>query len=163
MIFADISNFHKTSDYLPIINSALLVHLHVIYLVLNNYIKSKVLNDMYSNYKVTTTLMEVTLISLMIVVARFLYYRIFSYYSLSIFLILCVIVQIIYDFLFQIVSKLINNRQTSFIILLKEIIGKSVLLILTVLLASNFAALSLNLNIISFIFALYLLPFAIIN
>jgi len=169
--FEDISNFSKTSDYLPILNGILFVELLFIYLTLKGiFIHSKVLKYWYRHYGLLAVIADVLIIMIGFILARFLYGFFFTSFNIIFFILIAVIIQIIHDicfyFFFSFYPKGDNRMIDVFKKYAKEmggsaILGDSIIIILSCLLASFNASSSLNTNIIHLIVLLYFLPYAL--
>jgi len=96
----NISNFSNTSDYLPIITSALLVDMFVIITILIGFTKSLSLNTWYDKFGLSAVLADVLSICCGIIISRAIYPLIFSEYSMLKFLFVALIVQLTHDLLF---------------------------------------------------------------
>ena len=169
-MFKNIANFSKTSDYLPIFNSVLITDLVVILLLNTGIIKSRVLKEWYNSYNLSAVIADVFIIIIGIIITRFLYYFIFSEFSLLKFIGLAVAVQVIHDLLFyqlfKFVPKGTNRMLDTFKAYANEVSYKAVLsdsgmIIMASILASYLVGKSLNTNILVFITSIYLLPYFI--
>jgi hypothetical protein len=170
MLFADISNFNKIDDYLPILNGCLHADFVIILCVFNKIINSVYLKNWYKNFNLSAIIADVLILMIGIIIARFLYKFIFTKWDIVYFIILAVCIQITHDFLFYLFFKNVPNNYSYILNFFKKyaneigfyaIIGDSCMMILACLLSSYFAGLSLNLNIISLIFSIYFVPFLI--
>jgi len=168
MIFKDISNFNNTSDYLPIITAALIIDLLVILRLILGQVKSVSLTDWYHKYGISGVLADVLSISLGVVLVRHFYHFIFTKYSLLSFLFLTVIVQITHDLLFAQFFMSVPRGRSAILDTFKDyakesgpsvLLNDALMMIFTVLLSSILAGLSLNANILIFLFSLYLVPY----
>jgi hypothetical protein len=170
MIFKDIANFSKTSDYLPILNGTLITDLFVI-LLLNTYvIKSKVLREWYGKYNLSAVIADVLIIFIGILIARYFYYYIFNEFSIVKFALLCVVIQVIHDVLFYVFFKTIPRGYNMMLdtfkdyaneVSYKAIFADSGMMIMASVLSSFLAGQSLNTNLITLILSVYVLPYFI--
>jgi uncharacterized protein YacL len=170
-MFAPISNFANTSDYLSILNAALLTDLVFMFFLIFGVIHTKVLESWYKKYTLAAVMEDVLILVIGIVLARFLYKPIFGpTFSIVKFTLLAVFIQIIHDILFFLVFTLIpkgsNKMMDTFKAYAKEvsfnaILADSCMMILTSLLSSYFASFSTNTNIILLIFIVYLIPYTV--
>jgi uncharacterized protein YacL len=167
--FKNISNFKNTSDYLPILVGVLIVETFVIFFTFATS-RSKVLEEWYKTYNLSAVLADVLIVVIGIIIARFLYPFIFSQFSIWQFIGLALCVQIIHDILFYNFFSLFpsgNNRMIdTFKKYAKEIggsaiLGDSLIIIFSCLVASHSATYDLNLNIIFLILSLYSIPYLI--
>jgi hypothetical protein len=168
--FADISDFSKTDDYLPIVSAVLGTDLLIIFLMNQGLIRSKVLKQWYKLFGLSAILADVLIVVLGIILARFLYSFLFSSFSLWLFIGLVVGIQIIHDVLFYVFFSSIPRGWNKVIDIFKDyakevgiyaIVGDSLMVIMSCVGASTLATVSMNLNIIRFIFILYLVPYTL--
>jgi len=169
-IFKDISNFSNTSDYLPIIDAVLFVETIILHFALAGYNRSNFLQYWYKKFKLSAVLADVCIVTIIIIATRFLYHYFFTKFSIWLFVLLAVTIQIVHDILFYnffvLVPRGINSMLDTFKNYASEvryfaIIGDSVVVILSCLLASYLANFSLNINIINLITTLYFIPYAL--
>ena len=171
-MFKDISNFTHTQDYLPIFTSVLITDLVVILLLNMNIIQSRVLREWYATYNLSAVIADVLIIFIGIIIARYLYSRVFKSYTLLKFIGLAVTIQIIHDLLFYIffknVPRGVNRMLDTFKDYAKEVSYKAVLsdsgmMILASLLSAYLVGKNLNTNIIIMIVVVYLTPYILYN
>jgi hypothetical protein len=171
-MFKDISNFTHTQDYLPIFTSVLITDLVVILLLNMNIIQSRVLREWYATYNLSAVIADVLIIFIGIIIARYLYSRIFKSYTLLKFIGLAVTIQIIHDILFYVffknVPRGINRMLDTFKDYAKEVSYKAVfsdsgMMILASLLSAYLVGKNLNTNIIVMIIAVYFTPYILYN
>ena len=101
-MFKDISKFNNIDDYLPIITAILIVDMAIMFLSFTDIIQSKFLRIWYEKFKLSAILADISLIFLVIIFVRAIYYYIFDKFSIINFILLIVAVQIIHDILFYI-------------------------------------------------------------
>jgi len=168
--FKNISVFSNTSDYLPIINGVLLVETIILGLALVQLKHSKYLRYWYKAFGLSAVLAEVTLITIGIVLTRFLYHYFFKTFSIWTFVLLAVGIQIAHDLLFySYLSFVPYNTNLMFDIFKKyadeihifAIIRDSIIMTGSCLFASYLATQSLNVNIINLLVTLYIIPYAL--
>jgi len=168
--FNDISNFNNVSDYLPILNGILFVETFVIFFTLHHFIRSKTLTFWYQKFQLSAVLCDVSIVFLVIILTRFLYPFFFSQFSLILFILLALFLQITHDILFykfftwvpdgfNAMMDIFKNYATE--VTHKAIIGDSMIMIFSCLLASHFSTYSFNTNIINLIFTLYFIPYVL--
>ena len=170
MIFKNISNFSNASDYLPILNGCITIDLIVIFLLVNNFINSKLLHQWYKIFNLSAVIADILIIVLAILITRFIYSFIFKKWNIVYFILLALCVQIIHDILFYLFFKSVP-KGFSFILDFfkkyaddsgyKAILADSIMVIFGCLFSSYFAGLSLNTNIIITIVLIYSIPFLI--
>jgi len=171
-MFTNIANFSNTKDYLPLLNGVLITDLFVILCLNMKYINSVVLKKWYGDYNLSAVIADVLIILIGLIIVRAIYYYIFDTFSIINFVILAVIVQVIHDVLFYLffknVPRGINRMLDTFKdyaneMSYKAILADSGMMILASLIASYLAGKSLNVNIITLILFLYLLPYFLYN
>lgn len=159
-----IYNFNNTSDYFPIITAAMIVDMAGIVLLKNGLIKSKSLEKWYSTYGLAAGIADVLSVVIGIIVARFLYFKIFTKENLLYLIGLTVLVQWVHDILFYFLFKSIPRGVSRIMDTFKDyanehgfiiLIADSLIMISTILLAMYFSSFNVNNNIILFIVALY--------
>jgi hypothetical protein len=166
-VFTDISHFNNASDYLPILGGVLSVETCVIFLTF--FLKgSSVLESWYKQYTLSAVMADVLIVAIGIIITRFLYPFIFREFSIVKFIGLAVTVQIIHDILFYWFFTSIpvgwNRMLDTFKRYSKEvgayaILGDSLIVIFSCLIASHLAGSSVNTNIINTIVNLYFIPY----
>jgi len=170
MIFKDISNFSNTSDYLPILNGCITIDLIVIFLLVNNFINSKLLQKWYKQFNLSAVLADNLIIVIVIVIARYIYNYTFKKWNIILFILLVLCIQILHDVLFYTFFKNVPKGYSLILDFFKNyadevgdkaILGDSIIVIFSCLFSSYFAGLSLNLNIITLILNIYFIPFLI--
>jgi hypothetical protein len=169
----DISDFTKTHDYLPLLNGALMTDLIIICIVLGGrHLQSHALRQWYNRYHLGAVIADVLIIVIGIIIARYLYPRIFKSYSLWRFIGLAVAVQVVHDLIFYQVTTSIPRGRSGIMdvfydygreVSYKAVIADSAMMVTTCLLFALFADQSLNTNIILFIGLVYLTPYLIFS
>lgn len=166
-MFKDISHFSKVSDYLSILNGALLVEIAVLFIFLSRKKQTPLVN-WYKTYRLSAVLADVLVVVLGIIITRFLYPVVFNIFSIWKFIALLVIVQTIHDFLFFKIFTGIPRGKNQMLDLFKDyakdsgmtaILGDNLIVIFSALFASLLANFSLNTNLIIMIFSLYFIPY----
>jgi hypothetical protein len=166
----DIHDFKNTSDYLPILNAVLITDLSVILLLMFGFIKSKVLQRWYKDLSLSAVIADVLIIVIGIIIARFLYPYIFSKYSLWKFIALAIVIQVIHDVLFYLLSTSIKRGKSRILDIFKDygkemgagaIVADSLMMVSSILIASYLKGKSLNTNIVTLIVGVYLVPYMI--
>lgn len=167
-LFQDISRFSNTTDYLPILNGAILTDIIVIFMAIQGIIKSPALLEWYNSYGISGVLADVLSIVIGILLTRLLYPFFFDTFNILFFLIIAVIIQCIHDLVFSQIFYGIPKGKSRILDTFKKYTNESGVLILIAdalmmvsasILASLFVALGSNLNIVLFIVLLYLVPY----
>ena len=169
-MFKDISDFDNIDDYLPIITAILIVDIAGIVLLYSNIIESKFLKLWYQQFLLSAVLADVLVIFLVVIIARVIYYYIFNEFSIVNFIIVMLIIQIIHDIIFYIMITNIPRNTNKIIDVFKDyadevsyyaIIGDSIMIIATGLIAGYLANFDANTNIIILATSLYLLQYVL--
>ena len=170
MKFQDISHFSNTADYLPILAAAIIVDLLVMMRVVLGQIKSVSLTAWYQKYRGMGVLADVLSIVIGIVLARFLYPFFFPKWSLPLFLMVTVAIQVTHDVTFAALFNAVPRGASAILDTFKEyarefgpiiLLADAMMMVGTVLLGSLLASQSLNTNILVFLVALYLIPYVL--
>jgi hypothetical protein len=170
MGFKNISSFKETGDYLSIFNGVLITDLIVIAFLLAGWIESKVLKKWYKDLNLSAVLADILILFIGIMIARFLYPYIFAQYSLLKFLGLAVGVQVVHDILFYQICLAVPRGQSLIMDIFKDygkekgvgaILADSTMMIMSILIASYLKGLGTNVNIITMIVAVYIVPYFI--
>lgn len=163
----------NTSNYLSIVNGALITDIIVIILLIQGSIKSKVLVDWYKTYNLSAVIADVLIIVIGVLLARLVYPYIFDRtkpFSLLKFTLLAVGIQIIHDVLFNgIITSIpqgVNRMVDTFKLYAKEvgvkaILSDSAMMIATCLIANYLANKDTSVNTVTFIVAVYCVPYLI--
>jgi hypothetical protein len=171
-MFKNIADYNNTKDYLPLLNAVLITDLFVILLSNTRVIKSHVLVEWYAKYNLSAVIADVLIILIGLIITRAVYYYIFDTFSISRFVGLAVVVQIIHDLLFYVfftnVPRGLNKMLDTFKdyaseVSYKAILSDSGMMIMAALLASYLASKNTNTNIIVLISFVYLLPYLLYN
>jgi hypothetical protein len=172
IMFQDIANFSNMSDYLPLFIGVLLTDMFVILLLNTKMFKSLVLKEWYNTYNLSAVMADVLIIFLVLILTRFLYYRLFDKFSIVKFAALAVVLQVIHDVLFYLFLKNIprgvNRMLDTFKdyaneVSYKAILSDSGMMIMASLIASYLASKDVNTNFIILIGSLYILPYLLYN
>jgi hypothetical protein len=170
MLFANISNFSDTSDYLSILNGVLITDMIVIGLLIGGSIKSNVLKTWYKDLSLSAVIADVLIIFIGIILARFLYPYIFKQYSIVNFIGLAVGIQVVHDILFYKLCVSVPRGRSQILDIFKDygrengykaILSDSAMMICAILISSYLKGASLNTNIITMIVAVYIVPYLI--
>jgi len=165
-----IANFKNTSDYLSILNAVIITDIIVILLLIFGIIKSKVLIQWYRELTLSAVIADVLIIVIGIILTRVIYPYIFSSYSLWKFIFLAVVIQCTHDILFYFFCTAVPRGKSRILDIFKNygtevgggaIVGDSLMMISSILIATYLKNTTLNTNIITLIAAVYLVPYLI--
>ena len=168
-MFKDISYFNNINDYLPIITAIIIVDIIGIVLSYSNML-GKYLRIWYQQFLLSAVLADVLVIFLVVIIARAIYYYVFDTFSIINFIIVMLVIQITHDILFYLMINIIPRGANKMIDLFKDyadevsykaIIGDSIMIIATGLIASYLANFDANINIIILTVFVYLLQYII--
>jgi hypothetical protein len=170
-MFKDISGFNNINDYLPIITAILIVEIMVIMLTYSNML-GKNLKLWYQQFLLSALLADVLIIFLGVILARAIYYYIFDTFSIINLILIILVIQIVHDILFYLIIITIPRGSNKMIDMFKDyadevsyraILGDSMMIIATGLIASYLANFDANINIIISAVLIYLLQYIIYN
>jgi hypothetical protein len=167
-----LKNLANTSNYLPLLNGVLITDLLGILLSNMGMLKSNILKKWYVQYNLSAVISDVSIILIVLLITKTIYYYIFEEFSLLKFIIIAVSIQIVHDILFYVlfsniprgVNKMIDTfkdyaKEVSY----KAIIADSIMIILSCLIAAYLVNKTINTNIIVLVVSLYLLPYLLYN
>jgi uncharacterized protein YacL len=174
MNFADISHFNRLSDYLPILNAAILTDIGGILLLLTKNIESKYLREWYKKYTLSAVIMDVLILVIGAVLARLAYPLLFpsSGFSLVLLAGLAVAIQITHDILFAWGFNMVPRGKSGIADLFQDygkeigvwiLVADAVMMVSTIVFSSLFASLSLHTNILLLIGLVYLIPYLLLS
>lgn len=167
MNFSDISKSGNLADYVPIFAAAILIDM-LVSTISCVYLNTQNLKRWYKTYNLGAVLSDVFIIVIAIQITRYLYPLVFNEWSLWKFILLALAVQITHDLLFYGLFSAIPRGASGIIDLFKDyagelggmaIVGDSVLIIGTILVASVIAGLDIGTNLFILICAVYLVPY----
>ena len=164
-------NFDNKFEYLPIITANIYADLFIIFATFTRvYYKILTLEDWYKKYRLSAMIADILIGVLYILLGRYLVYTLKLNVGLTIFAFLCVVIQVIFDFLFYLFFTLVplgsNNMLDFFKGYAKEagvnaLFGDSILVILAVVISALLNARSFDTNIVFLILSIYLTPYFI--
>lgn len=165
----DISNFFKTSDYLPILNGSLVADIIVLIIVYYTpFFNSRNLMKWYEKYRLSAVIADVFILIIGMVLARYVFYYFRLSWNMWKFVGVVLLIQIVHDILFYWFFSSIPRGTNKMLDLFKDyareanvgaILGDSFMMIIATLLSSYYASLSVNSNMLIFIFSFYLIPY----
>jgi len=164
-------NYDNKFEYLPIITANIYADLFIIFATFTRvYYKILTLEDWYKKYRLSAMIADILIGVLYILLGRYLVYTLKLNVGLTAFALLCVGIQVIFDFLFYLLFTLVplgtNNMLDFFKGYAKEVgvnalFGDSVLVILAVVISALLNARSFDTNIVFLILSIYLTPYFI--
>ena len=164
-------NFDNKFEYLPIITANIYADLFIIFATFTRvYYKILTLEDWYKKYRLSAMIADILIGVLYILLGRYLVYTLKLNVGLTAFALLCVVIQVIFDFLFYLLFTLVplgtNNMLDFFKGYAKEVgvnalFGDSVLVMLAVVISGLLNARSFDTNIVFLILSIYLTPYFI--
>ena len=167
----NISNFDNVNDYLPMLNSVILTDILVMVLALSGLMfQSSVLFEWYKKFTLGAVITDVLIIVLGLILARYLYPKIFNTFELWKFILLAVSIQIVHDFLFYKLVLSIPRGKSSIVDVffeygkengVKAIMADSFMMIVASLLFSYLGDKTTNTNIIVLIRSVYMVPYLV--
>jgi len=167
MQFTNISKSGNLADYVPILAAAIFIDM-LVSTISCVYFKTKNLKRWYKTYTLGAILCDVLIIVIALQITRYIYPLLFTEWSLWKFILLALAVQITHDLLFYGLFSAIPRGASGIIDVFKDyagelggmaIVGDSVLIIGTILLASYLAGLDMGWKIFILIVAVYLIPY----
>jgi len=167
-MFQDISNFYKITDYLPILNGAMVIDLFIILLLNRHFIQSSALTQWYKKFHLGAFGADVLSLVIGVLIARYVYTSLGWRWSIFSFLFVIVLVQLCHDLLFSKIFYAFPRGVSPILDVFKDYANESGIYILlvdaammigTVLVGSTFAKNTLNTNIVLFILLSYLTPY----
>ena len=164
-------NFANKFEYVPIITANIYADLLIIFLTFSKILyNSPSLEGWYKKYRLSAMLADILIGVLYILLGRYLVYKMGWKIGLTAFAALCVLIQIIFDFLFFILFTIIprgsNNMLDYFKGYAKEVgsnalLGDSVLVVFAVVLSALLNTKGFDTNIVFLILSIYLTPYFI--
>ena len=164
-------NFENKFEYLPIITANIYADLFIIFATFTRvYYKILRLEVWYKKYRLSAMIADILIGVLYILLGRYLVYTLKLNVGLTAFALLCVVIQVIFDFLFYLLFTLVplgtNNMLDFFKGYAKEVgvnalFGDSVLVMLAVVISGLLNARSFDTNIVFLILSIYLTPYFI--
>lgn len=170
VVFKDITHINNFSEYLPLLNSCLIVELLLIIILYSNSINSFHLKKWYQTYKINALIIDVFVLLIFLVKTVLFYKYAFSKFNILKFIGLAIYFQLFNESWFYLLLLNIpygyNNLLDYFKKYTEELgfishIGYSGMMIFVAMLSSHISFYSYNINIIIFITVLYLLSILI--
>lgn len=167
-MFNDITNITTATDFLPIINGAIITDLIVIFRLIMGQFKSKTLTQWYNDYGLSGILADVLSLVIGVVITSLIYKYIFTKFNILSFAFIAVLVQLIHDLLFARLFYFIPRGKSRIMDTFKDygkehgyviLLADALMIISTVFISSLLAPLSEKINVFVFIVLLYLIPY----
>ena len=163
------TNFRDKFEYVPIITANIYADLFIIYVTFSRiYYKFVTLEDWYKKYRLMAMVADILIGVLYILLGRYLVYSLDLNIGLTVFALLCVVIQVIFDFLFYLLFTIVplgsNHMLDFFKSYAKEVgvnalFGDSVLVVLAVIISALLNARSFDTNVVFLIISVYLAPY----
>jgi hypothetical protein len=164
-------NYTNKFEYIPILTANIYADLLIIFITLGGFIyKSKTLEGWYKKYRLSASIADILIGVLYILLGRYIVFTMNLKPSLTTFALLCVIIQVIFDFLFYIFFTNVPSGFNHMLDFFKEyakdvkegaIIGDSILVVFAVVLSAILNLQSFDVNIVMLIMSIYLIPYFI--
>jgi hypothetical protein len=168
MFFVDITRFHKAADFLPLVTSAILVDLVVIWMLIAGAFRSKTLTEWYHIYGLGAVLSDVLSIVIGVMLAIIIYPFLFSQFNMLWFLGVAVGVQLVHDMLFFLFFRSIARGQSRILDTFKDYANEmgpiilatdATMIVSAALLTSLLASLGEKWNTLLAMIAAYMVPY----
>ena len=166
------SNIADSTAFLPLLNAVHITDLFGILLSNMGLLKSEVLKNWYSTYNLSAVIADVSIILIVLIITRAIYYKVFETFSLVNFIGLAVVLQIAHDLLFAVFFRSVPRGLNKMIDTFKDyasemsykaVLADSVMMIMSSLIASYLLNKNNNTNTIVLISSMYLLPYLLYN
>jgi len=163
-------DFADKFEYVPILTANIYVDLFIIFITFSQFYKMTSLERWYKKYRLSAMIADILIIVLGILLGRYLVYILKLRVGLTMFALLCVIIQTIHDLLFYLLFRFIPYGRNDMLDFFKgyakkvginALLGDSVLVILAVILSALLNARSFDTNIVLLILGVYLAPYFI--
>jgi hypothetical protein len=164
-------NYTNKFEYVPILTANIYADILIIFITLGGFIyKSKTLEGWYKKYRLSASIADILIGVLYILLGRYIVFALKLKPSLTSFALLCVIIQLVFDFLFYLFFKTIPSGSNHMLDFFKgyakdvkggALIGDSVLVIFAVVLSAFLNLQSFDVNIVLLIISIYLIPYFI--
>lgn len=167
-MFASLLSFTKATDYLSILNAAIITDLVVILSVILGQIKSKTLKEWYNKYGLSSIMADVLSIVIGVIIAQAIYSVFFAKFNVFLFALVAVIVQVIHDVLFAEFFNWIPRGKSAILDTFKDyakelgpiiLFADAAMIVSTVFIGSILVSFSEKINAILTIVLLYLIPY----
>jgi hypothetical protein len=165
------TDFKDKFEYIPIITANIYADLFIIFVTFSRiYYKSLTLEGWYKKYRLSAMIADILIGVLYILLGRYLVYTQDLKVGLTAFAFLCVVIQVIFDYLFYLLFTIMplgtNNMLDFFKGYAKEVginalFGDSILVVFAVIVSALLNTRSFDTNIVFLILSIYLTPYFI--
>jgi hypothetical protein len=162
----------KQLNFLTLLNGALATDIVVILLLLFGAFQSPALRLWYKKFGLGAMISDVLILVIGVLIAYYIYSRFFNQYSLWMFVLIAVVVQLLHDTLFGVLMSMLYKGNSEIMDVFKKYIAEkqgyilladAAMIVSTVLLESQFAQFSQTSNIIGLIVLVYLSPYLVFS
>jgi len=164
-------NYNNKFEYVPILTANIYADLFIIFATFSKiYINIKSLEGWYKKYRLAAMIADILIGVLYILLGRYLVFKSGLKIGLTAFTSVCVIIQIIFDFLFYIFFSIIPKGSNDMLDFFKgyskeigasALLGDSFLVIMAVVISALLNQTSFDTNIVFLIISVYLTPYFI--
>jgi len=164
-------NYDNKFEYIPIITANIYADLFIIFVSFAKiYVKLKSLEQWYKKYRLSAMIADILIGVLYILLGRYLVFKSGLQIGLTAFAGICVIIQIIFDFLFYIFFTIVPKGSNHMLDFFKgyskeagagALLGDSFLVIMAVVISALLNQSSYDTNIVFLIISVYLTPYFI--
>jgi hypothetical protein len=165
------TDFKDKFEYIPIITANIYADLFIIFVTFSRiYYKKLTLEGWYKKYRLSAMIADILIGVLYILLGRYLVYTLHLNVGLTAFAFLCVVIQVIFDYLFYLLFTIMplgtNNMLDFFKGYAKEVginalFGDSILVVFAVIVSALLNTRSFDTNIVFLILSIYLTPYFI--
>jgi hypothetical protein len=162
-------NYKNKFEYVPIITANIYADLFIVFLTFSKIFYSiPSLEGWYKKYRLSAMIADILIGVLYILLGRYLVFKMGLNVGLTSFAVLCVGIQIFFDFLFYIIFTIIPRGSNDMLDYFKgyskevgdgALSGDSILVIFAVVLSAILNAQSYDTNIVCLILSIYLAPY----
>jgi len=164
-------NYSDKFEYIPIITANIYADLLIVFLTFSAILySSSTLTEWYKKYRLSAMTADILIGVIYILIARYLVYKLKLNVSLFQFALIAVVIQLILDFTFYLFFSSVpigsNHMLDFFKRYAKEssynaLLGDSILVLFAVIISALLNEYSFDVNIISLIVSIYLIPYFI--
>lgn len=164
-------NYSDKFEYIPIITANIYADLLIVFLTFSAILySSSTLTEWYKKYRLSAMTADILIGVIYILIARYLVYKLKLNVSLFQFALIAVAIQLVFDFAFYLFFSSVpvgsNHMLDFFKRYAKEsgynaLLGDSILVLFAVIISALLNEYSFDVNIISLIVSIYLIPYFI--